>query len=191
MTRETLIAVIYGAVILFGVMLSANAGAITFGDSGINTGQYMPPCAATSLVSLPISVDAPSRISVSSVVSAQSYNSGYNQYAEMVELHDQADTTILASIPSPFNQGLVDPNITYQLPNTGVLHDANNIPYVAAPGSYILKLIVQTYGSCAGSGPYAWSSTLSYILLSSALDRIFAGGFNAMILHPDTTELVA
>jgi len=59
-----------------------------------------------------------------------------------------------------------------------VLFDASvSQPYTLAAGSYQLALNLETSGSCSGVGVYAGSPALTYVLLSSAFDRIFANGF--------------
>ena len=59
-----------------------------------------------------------------------------------------------------------------------VLFDASvSQPYTLAAGPYQLALNLETSGSCSGVGVYAGSPALTYVLLSSAFDRIFANGF--------------
>ena len=169
---------------------TALLNAATFGDSVDATSGYLDPCADNTAVSMPLSIDVSSRISVSSVASVQSFNAQYASYATTAILRDQADTKTLAYSSTPYIQGLADANSVYLLPLTGVLHNGS-VTYAAPPGNYLLKLNVHTYGLCSGNGPYLWTATLSYILLSSYSDRIFAAGFNAMILNPSQTQLMA
>jgi hypothetical protein len=110
-----------------------------------------------------------------------------------IELLDQAGVTILATESGSsgsaigFNTG---PTTSYDfdqhIGTSGILHsgstpsDSAAAAYTLIPGNYVLR--VQggfPVGSCALNESIG-STRLTYILLSSAFDRIFADGFGAM-----------
>lgn len=100
-------------------------------------------------------------------------------------LRDAGDTTTLAYTPGSTYATQDSGYTTHTLNSVGVLFSGTSgtAAYTAVPGNYLLKFVINAGGQCSGLGPIVWSSSLSYILLSSALDRIFANGFNAMILN--------
>lgn len=56
--------------------------------------------------------------------------------------------------------------------------------FTAAPGNYELHMTVSnSIGGDVCGNPVFVSPTLTYLLLSSAYDRIFAGGFQAALNH--------
>lgn len=164
----------------------STASAITFGDTAIGGTQFLPPCSWQTVNTLAVTVDVPSRVFVNAT--APFYGSGLpaKNGAYRVLLRDGADTTTLANIPQTSFYTQDTGYTTHTLSSVGVLFSGTNgtTAYTAAPGNYLLKFDVAIYGDCSGSGPIVDSSSLSYILLSSVLDRIFASGLNAFNLAP-------
>jgi len=167
--------------LLFFVLRAFDASAIAFGDTANGASMFLTPCAPTTITALPLVVDVPSRIFVNGTAPFYGNGNGaYNNASYQIVLRDAADTATLASIPSTVLYTSDSGYVTHAMNGVGVLYDGST-PYAAPAGSYLLKFVVSAGGSCSGGGPIVWSSSLSYILLSSALDRIFANGFNAMV----------
>lgn len=175
---------------LLGITVAATstfghmAHAVTFGDTVEGSITFLTPCQNNTVLSLAVAVDVSSRIYVNGV--ATFYDNGdttYNNGSYQVILRDSDDTTTLAAIQlTSFTEPAIATNT---LVTSGVLFQgaAGTSAYTAPPGNYLLKFIVFPGGSCSGSGPIVKSPTLTYILLSSALDRIYANGFNAMVFE--------
>jgi len=127
--------------------------------------------------SVEITVDVPSRLLVTisgSAVSADHSNIYALSYN--AQLFDVSGTILLGR-----SQGstVVAGEYLTAMSDSEVLFDASvSQPYTLAAGSYQLALNLETSGSCSGVGVYAGSPALTYVLLSSAFDRIFANGFD-------------
>jgi hypothetical protein len=157
------------------VAYAAPSGETVFGQFG-----NFAPCSQIDDASVAITVDVPSRLlvsiagSVKNTVTTNAYTVTFHP-----ELMNATGTTVLAT-----NQGIIetDPTATFQaFSDTEVLVDATSGgSYTLAPGNYVLKLTFTMGGSCNGAGPFFRNSVLTYVLLSSAQDRIFASGLNAM-----------
>jgi len=177
-----------------GALSSANSWAVTFGDTLAGPSTYVAPCIDGVVVSLPLTVAVPSRIFVTGTAEVESFSAVYTGGAIKVWLRDAADTTTLAASPYAYSASLTASTAIVSWSTSALLLAGNTgmgTAYSAPPGNYLLKLVINPSGGCSGVGPYAYFPTLTYILLSSALDRIFADGFNAMILDRSETTLVA
>jgi hypothetical protein len=176
----------FGAVTL--ALVSANAYAGSYGDTAYYYNFLSSGCNDMIALSLPLSVSVSSRIYVNARTSYSQNGTGPSFGSTWVELHDSSNTIVAAS-QWAFGGTAAAANGDAFLESNGVLHDGTNhndvssAAFVAAPGSYTLKMHVQGVigsGTCSGTLNFT-QPTLTYILLSSAFDRIFANGFQAML----------
>lgn len=177
------------AALIFGTALatqSAPSIASPFGSSdswGITN--VVAPCTAMDVVSIPITVDVSSRIYTTAIGFARNQDN-FNSYGFSYEMHlrDAADTTDVATSRGEFISSIASGAYT-SFSDGQILGIPNGIP----PGNYLLKFEVHASGSCNGTG-LTTDGTVSYILLSSALDRIFANGFS-MVRDLNTDSPIA
>ncbi|MGH8124146.1 MAG: hypothetical protein ACREPT_15425, partial [Rudaea sp.] len=128
-----------------------------------------------TLVSIPITVDVTSTIYATVTGIANNSSPVYPQkFTYQIILRDSADTTNLAT--STGNSLSNIPNQQFLPFNDSQVLAGSSGSYVAAPGNYLLKVVVGG-GIVCGVTPISANGELTYILLSSALDRIFANGF--------------
>lgn len=182
-------------VLLSGAVLAVRAGvglAVPFGDTVTSNAIFLHPCVDTTVASLPVTVDVPSRLFVNATAPfSDNGNPAYNSGSYQVVLRDSGDTTTLASIPGT---NFYEPDATSNtLIASGVLFQGTNgtTAFTVAPGIYLLKFTVNVNGTCGATGGIVTSSTLTYLMLSSVLDRIFASGFNAMVFAENHETLPA
>jgi len=170
-----------------GLALFAScAFASTFGDSIYAASAPINNCDDTKLLSLPVNVSVPSRINVSAQGTYNRQSTDLTLVRLYAYLLDGTDTTILAA--SQFGYVVATGSTDSPFVSTaGLLHSgqSNHDPtadiFMAAPGSYVLEMhALALNGACTGN-PVLFDPTLTYILLSSAFDRIFADGFQAML----------
>ena len=174
------------ALCLVGTGYGTHVLAVAFGDSvHVDTQTISCSIVPPPIATLPLTVDASSRIFVTVTGTAYNTDASVSYHVEAhVELHDATDTTILASTMNDFT--FFDlPNADTHLKPYGtstILYDVSNptTPFAATAGNYILKLYFES-DFCTGTGAKNQSGTLSYLLLSSALDRIFANGFSMAV----------
>jgi len=181
-------------------VLPAAASAAVYGDTAYSP-SVVAHCTFTTALSVPVSVSVNSRIFVSARGAYSPGGNANNNAYIHVELRNGADTTTLAASQQAFSNGS-DYNYTPPsgssggdkgfLDSNGLLHTGTNPSdaaasiYVAAPGSYLLQMKVRSDDTVmcnevgGGSGVF-YDVTLTYLLLSSAFDRIFADGFQAML----------
>lgn len=180
----TMVRVVIQAVLATQVLLPLAVAAAPFGESKTVT-NGTPVCpgdgtlAAGVLTTLPVEVGVDSRIFVVVSVSTGAHSAG--AYAAITR---GANMPVLGTIENGFQawqsgqEQQTRPPIVVQ----GVMHASSNpvdpsaTPLTLAPGSYQLQLRVYSTGNC-GQGFGATSATLTYILLSSSYDRIYADGF--------------
>lgn len=148
--------------------------AVPFGSSTAN-GLTVLPCSAATLVSIPITVDVSSRIYAMATGIANNLDH-FNAYGFSYEMHlrDANDTTDLATSRGNFFPTI--PSGTFLPFSDSQVLIGSTGDYVAAPGSYLLKFVIHASNSCNGTG-VSTDAELTYILLSSVLDRIYANGF--------------
>lgn len=170
------------AALVAGTALAAHSApslAVPFGSSdsfGIQS--IVAPCTALDVVSIPITVDVSSRIYTAAIGFARNQDN-FNSYGLSYEMHlrDAADTTDIATSRGEFISSIASGAYT-SFSDGQVLGVPNGI----APGNYLLKFEIHASGSCNGMG-LTTDGTVSYILLSSALDRIFANGFSMISMN--------
>jgi hypothetical protein len=173
-------------------MSSVSVTAAPFGATVIGAPGYLQPCdEQIDNVSATVVVDAPSRIlvTIGGAAVTPDPNNGYGlQYVAV--LTDSTGATMLAR--SAGNSVSVSQQ---ELPisDTEVLFDPGlSTPYTLSAGTYQLKLRLSTSGSCGGNGPYLTGPPLlTYVLLSSVLDRIFASEFFGAIDRPTIGNVYA
>jgi hypothetical protein len=176
------------AVLFFGLILSApNVFAATFGDTVSSDVFVYNGCGSERLaLTLPLSVSIPSRIYVSARATYEPNGSNAAAARVDVGLWDSGVATLLATAKTPSTLVSLSPQYPSWgfLVADGILQTNSLTPtvFVAAPGNYELHMTVATFigGDICGN-PVFTSPTLTYILLSSAFDRIFAGGFQATL----------
>ena len=173
------------AVLLAGAVLTLRAGAglaVPFGDTVTGDTVFLHPCVNTAVASLPVTVDVPSRLFVNATAPfSDNGNPAYNSGSYQVILRDAVDTATVASTPGT---QFYEPDATSNtLIASGVLFQGTSgtTAFTVVPGTYLLKFTININGTCGTTGGVVTSSTLSYLILSSVLDRIFASGFNAMV----------
>ena len=197
-------------VALLAWLLPAIAVAATYGDTAYASA-YVAHCADSTALTLPINVAVSSRIYVSARAGYLPGGNNNNETFVHVELRNGADTTTLATSQQAVASGS-DYNYTPGgstgsgrgfSDSDGLLHAGTNYSdtaasiYVAAPGNYVLQMHVSSgprAGVCAevgGGSGYFNDLTLTYLLLSSAYDRIFADGFQAMLGDGSDYSIVA
>ena len=178
------------------------ATAAAYGDTAFAP-SYVAHCTATTALTLPLSISTASRIYVSARAAYTPLGNTNTEAYVHVELRDGADTTTLAvsqqaiTSGSDFNsngaggssgsdKGFLDSN--------GLLHGGTNVAdpaaaiFTAAPGSYLLQMKVSSgpfapivCGEVGGGSGGFFNLTMTYLLLSSTFDSIFADGFQAML----------
>ena len=183
------------AVLLAGAALALRAGtglAVPFGDTVSGGSVFLPPCINTTVASLPVTVDVPSRLFVNATAPfSDNGNTAYNGGAYQVVLRDSGDTTTVASTLT--TQFYAPDGTSNTLTTSGVLFQGTSgtTAFTVAPGTYLLKFTIGANGLCGSSGGIVTSYTLTYLMLSSVLDRIFASGFNAMVFAENHETLMA
>ena len=160
------------------VLAGTPAVAAPFGATILGTSGYLQPCdEQIDKISTTVSVDAPSRILVTiggAAVTPDPNNAYGLQF--LAVLTDSSGATMLAR--SAGNSVSVSQE-ELAINDSEVLFDpALSGPYTLPAGAYQLKLRISTSGSCGGSGPYLTGPPLlTYVLLSSVIDRLFASEF--------------
>jgi len=126
--------------------------------------------------SVEITVDVPTRLLVTISGSAVSADHS-NIYALScnAQLFDISGTILLGR--SQGSTVVVGEYLTAMSDSEALFDASVSQPYTQAAGSYKLALNLETPGSCSGVGVCVGSPALTYVLLSSAFDRIFANGF--------------
>jgi hypothetical protein len=165
---------------------STSSSAVPYGSSdsfGIQS--IVAPCTALDVVSIPITVDVSSRIYTTAIGFARNQDP-FNSYGFSYEMHlrDSADTTDIATSRGEFISSIASGAYT-SFSDGEILGVPNGI----APGNYLLKFEIHASGSCNGTG-LTTDGTVSYILLSSVFDRIFANGFS-MVSDLDSKSPIA
>ena len=169
----------------FGALLPLNdVGATTYGDTAYSSMVTPLGCLSQEALSLPLTVGVSSRVYVTARATFLKNDTNSTAATISVALFDSNGATQLASgqiatIGAISLSAFLDAN---GLLHAGTSNDDPAAPiYVAAPGDYILKMHVQgSGGDCTGVVQFN-NVTLTYILLSSAFDRVFANGFQAML----------
>jgi len=177
-------------VILFAALVSfaSNLFAAAFGDTAVlNFYQYNGCGSYETVLSLPVSVSVTSRIYVSSHATYQANGTDQSGAVMDVSLWNSDNTALLATAQAQASWILN--SLSPQYPTWGYLgvdgvlrtNELSPTTYVATPGNYVLQMNVHTlFGNICGTAIFA-APTLTYILLSAAFDRVFAGGFEAML----------
>lgn len=177
----------FAALIVCILTHSTQSCAVPFGSS--NAGSVtVSPCSASTLVSIPITVDVSSLVYATATGVANNQDN-FNAYGFSYEMHlrDAGDTIDLATSRGDFFPTI--PSGTFLPFSDSQVLTGTSGSYVAAPGSYLLKFVIHASNSCNGTGVFT-NGELSYILLSCVSDRIFANGFT-MVLRDDLATLTA
>jgi hypothetical protein len=170
--------------------LAGRVDAAPYGDTVVGNSTTLAPCTEQqTLASIPLQVDIPSRILATINGSAVSIdNTVAYGYGAIAQLYDATGRTLIAT--SQWSNIVV--GLYLQATNVSqVLFDpTTNLAATLPPGNYVLFLNIQTSGSCGGAGLYIQSPTLTYVLLSSTVDRIFGDGFALSSREPDVVGVV-
>jgi len=176
------------ALLFAGLILSApDVLAAAFGDTASSDVFLYNGCGSErTALTLPVSVSVPSRIYVSARATYEPNGSNASAARIDVGLWDSGVTSLLANVKTSSTLASLSP----QYPSWGFLvadgilltNSLTPTVFTAAPGNYELHMTVSNFigGDVCGS-PVFVSPTLTYILLSSAYDRIFADGFQAAL----------
>jgi hypothetical protein len=165
------------------ILFATNAIAATFGDTEyVATETLSQGCGTYGLiVNMPVNVSVNSRIHVSARATVSDPTA--QQVVVAVVLKDSTPTQVATSEQAAIN--IATAGQAQFVDADGLLHegfsstDPASPAYVAVPGSYTLTMEATISGAtCA---PTLTNITLTYILLSSAFDDIFADGFQAML----------
>lgn len=172
-----------------GLFVAQGAIASPFGESKTVT-SVLPTCPGGGvadnsgvLTTMPLSISVPSRVFVAATIS-----SGYHFVGIYAAVTRGTAMPALGVTEQGFHgwqsgqEQQVPPPIAVQ----GVVHagitpiDPSAAPLVLDPGEYQLQLRVLEDGNCGwpALGTFGMgSATLTYLILSSAFDRIYADGF--------------
>jgi hypothetical protein len=175
-----------GALVLSAVAAGhhANSVAVTFGESIQVPGGTAIGCSDTTYL-LPVPVSVPSRVLVIVTGSVANLDLSHAySFTASAELRDSADSTTLAITGLAYARIALAPgdysakSFGYSMVFPGF---SVGTVYTAQPGQYKLKLHLNT-AECPGNGTQmgAGGATMTYVLLSSAFDRIFADGFSTI-----------
>lgn len=160
------------------IFTSSEVFAAPFGATTIGTSTYLQPCdEQIDNASATVVVDAPSRllVTISGATVTPDPNNGYGLQYSAVLTDSTGSTTLARSVGNQVSVSQEEVSIG----DTEVLFDPSlSTPFTVPSGTYQLKLRLSTSGSCGGNGPYLTGPPmLTYVLLSSVLDRIFASEF--------------
>jgi len=165
-------------------LLSSGAAALPFGDMATAHSASLPACQNTDVLTLPVTVDVPGRIYVSATAQYPGWGAEYSRisyYVRMFNVDENGQPGQLVGSISPGGAD-VPTNYTSTLVSSGILGGIQDAPYKALTvpaGQYVLTfMMVPSGGNCAGAGTGTGELTLTYMLLSSVRDRIFAAGFS-------------
>jgi hypothetical protein len=181
---------VFATGVLVLIFSASQALPAPFGATAIGTSTYLAPCdeqiddASTTVV-----VDAPSRllVTISGAVVTPDPNNSYGLQYSAVLTDSTGVTTLARSVGNQVSVSQLEVSIA----DTEVLFDPSlSTPFTLPSGTYQLKLRLSTSGSCGGDGPYLTGPPLlTYVLLSSVLDRIFASEFFGSLDQPFIGEL--
>jgi hypothetical protein len=152
------------------------ASAVPFGATVVGASTYVPTCSSATGAIASLTVDVASRllVTIGGAAVTPDASNGYG-LAFSAQLFAADGTTLVAE--SYGNSVSVSVYQTVIADSEVLVDPAARQPYQLEPGDYTLKLAFETSGSCGGNGPYVESPQLTYVLLSSVFDRIFASGF--------------
>lgn len=130
-------------------------------------------CSSNQVSTIPISVTRRSRLYASAHGDVVANGNANASTIMNIELRNGANTTTLAR--TGFGSNVLSANAVdiRPLEAEGVLKSdistPSEAPFVLTPGNnYVLRLMVSLNGgTCTGSAPYLWDSSLSYILLGT------------------------
>jgi hypothetical protein len=125
----------------------------TFGDAASAPSTYgHPACTPMTPVTKTITLDH--RGLLFALSQGQFYangGSGSNQTANQLVLHKAGDTTTLASTPQEFVYTHWPEAAGGPFTSGGIMTDSSGSPYVADPGTYVLELQVEAFGTCGAT----------------------------------------
>jgi hypothetical protein len=176
-------------VAFFFLVAVQSVNASSFGNTQVGSSATFAPCTDDAIVaSVEVTVDSSARILYSLGSSAVSLDNSAAYGVGFQAVLKNASNTRIAT--SQWRNIVVGLYLQSASASELLYATSTNTPVQLAPGAYTLELHLQTSGSCGGAGVYIQSPTLTYVLLSSVLDRIFANGFS-MLLSDETDTRVA
>jgi len=163
-----------------GIVLTAHGAECSAAPYGDTIRPVIGYFCGLKTYTVPITVSVSSRIYVAMSASVQNGdNAHYYSLAVSAHLYDAGDNTELAKIYGQTTEFGPADYLTNRSVNASaiMMSTQNSTTYTAVPGNYVLHFELDA-GACVGANLEVYGyPEFSYLLLSSAFDRIFADGF--------------